>query len=40
MYNGDWIEDQGTGKGNHIWINGDVYKGQFLNCLKDGYGEE
>jgi hypothetical protein len=37
-YDGDWLDDQRTGKGVFNWKNGDKFDGEFLNGQRNGNG--
>ena len=42
FYDGDWVNDEKSGKGTEIWDNDSMkasYKGTFVNGVKQGHGK-
>ena len=38
VYEGQWVNNQRSGKGHYIWANGDDYEGEWKNNMADGEG--
>ena len=39
LCSGEWVDDMRNGFGSYYYVNGDVYKGNWLNHARHGSGE-